>query len=381
MRQDFQIIDTTLREGEQFAGIHFTSAQKRRIARALDSFGVDYLEVTSPAASRRSMADAQALVRLGLRARILAHVRCVPEDIDAAIRAGVHGINLFFGSSLFLRQSGHGRSLDEILEAARASVRQVQEAGLEVRFSCEDSFRTSLDELLPILRAVDAMGVHRIGVADTVGIASPRQVYALVSLLRNELRADVEFHGHNDSGCAIANAFAAIEAGAGYIDTTVLGIGERNGIASLEGLVARLVATDPALVSRYDLRQLIPLAELVSGITGVPIPFNHMIAGSHAFAHRAGVHLNAVLRDPRSYEAIDPAAFGAERRLDIAHALTGRNAVAHRARQLGVTLSPAQLARVTTNFKNRAARRRVSIDDLDTAIRAASGPVALAVAQ
>ena len=213
MRQDFQIIDTTLREGEQFAGAHFSTGQKRRIARALDAFGVQYLEVTSPAASTRSLADAQSLVRLGLRARILAHVRCHPDDIAAAIRAGVHGINLFFGTSSFLREAGHGRSLAEILDAARATVRQVQDAGLEVRFSCEDSFRISLDDLLPILRAVDAMGVQRIGVADTVGIASPRQVYALVSLLRNELRAEIEFHGHNDSGCAIANAYAALEGG------------------------------------------------------------------------------------------------------------------------------------------------------------------------
>jgi homocitrate synthase len=374
MRQDFRIIDTTMREGEQFAGAHFTTAQKCRIVSALDQFGAEYLEVTSPAASSRSLADAQAIVGLGLRARILAHVRCHPDDIDAAIRSGVHGVNLFFGTSAYLRQAGHGKSLDQIRDAARAAVAQVQEAGLEVRFSCEDSFRSSLDELLPILRAVDAMGVQRIGVADTVGIATPRQVYALVSLLRNELQADLEFHGHNDSGCAIANAYAAIEAGACFIDTTVLGIGERNGITSLEGLVARLAATDPALVARYDLRQLIPLAQMLSEITGVAIPFNHTIAGSHAFSHRAGVHLGAILNDPRSYEALDPEAFGATRRLDIAHALTGRHAVQHRASELGVTLSPAQLAQVTVAFKDSAADRQVGMEDLDAAIRAGAQP-------
>ncbi|MGH2346718.1 MAG: homocitrate synthase, partial [Chloroflexota bacterium] len=348
----------------------FTSAQKRRIALALDAFGVDYIEVTSPAASSRAQSDARTLAGMGLRARILAHVRCHPDDIDAAIAAGVQGINLFFGTSSFLRDAGHGRSLDEILDAARASVARVQAAGLEVRFSCEDSFRSSLDDLLPILRAVDAMGVQRIGVADTVGIATPRQVYALVSLLRNELRADIEFHGHNDSGCAVANAFAAMEAGARYIDTTVLGIGERNGITSLEGLVARVAASEPALLEPYDLHQIIPLASLVAKITGVPIPFNHSIAGSHAFSHRAGVHLGAVLRDPRSYEAIDPAAFGAQRRLDLANPLTGRHAVSHRAAELGVTLSAVQLAGVTRAFKERAARRRAGMADLDAAIRA-----------
>ncbi|HEY8286397.1 MAG TPA: homocitrate synthase [Chloroflexota bacterium] len=374
--QQLRIIDSTLREGEQFAQAHFTSAQKRRIARALDAFGVEYIEVTSPAVSSRALADARAIAGLGLRARVLAHVRCHPDDIDAAISAGVHGINLFFGTSAFLRQAGHGRSLAEILDAARASVARVRAAGLEVRFSCEDSFRSSLDDLLPILRAVDAMGVQRIGVADTVGIATPRQVYALVSLLRNELRAEIEFHGHNDSGCAVANAHAAIEAGAGYIDTTVLGIGERNGITSLEGLVARVSASDPALLAAYDLRQLIPLAELVSKITGVAIPFNHSIAGSHAFSHRAGVHLGAVLKDPRSYEAIDPALFGARRTLDLANPLTGRHAVRHRATELGIALTAAQLAGATRAFKERAARRRSSMADLDEAIRAA-GALAL----
>lgn len=370
MRQDFGIIDTTLREGEQFADAYFSTGQKRRIARALDAFGVQYLEVTSPAVSKRSMADVQALVRMGLRARILAHVRCHPDDIAAAIKSGVHGINLFFGTSSFLRQAGHGRSLDEVLEAACAAVRQVQAAGLEVRFSCEDTFRSDLDEILPILRAVDALGVQRIGLADTVGIASPRQVYALASLLHNELHADLGFHGHNDSGCAIANAYAALEAGVRYIDTTVLGIGERNGITSLEGLIARLSATDSGLLARYNLHGLIPLAEMVSEITGVQIPFNHSIAGSHAFTHRAGIHLGAVLRDPRSYEALDPALFGAERRLDLAHALTGRRAVEHRAQELGIALSPKQLATVTTGFKNRAARGRVGLPELDAAIRA-----------
>ena len=370
MRRDFGIIDTTLREGEQFADAYFSPAQKRKIARALDAFGVKYLEVTSPAVSRRSMSDAQSLVRLGLRAKILAHVRCHPVDIAAAVRAGVHGINLFFATSSFLREAGHRRTLEAVKEAACAGVRQVQEAGLEVRFSCEDSFRSSLDEMLPILRAVDRLGVDRIGVADTVGIATPRQVYAVVSLLANELRADLGFHGHNDSGCAVANAEAALEAGARYVDTTVLGIGERNGITSLEGMVARIAATDPRLLEGYDLRSIIPLAEMVSEITGVPIPFNHTIAGSHAFSHRAGIHLGAILNNPRAYEALDPTQFGAQRRLDVAHALTGRHAIEHRALELGVELDTEQLASVTTSFKNLAARKRVGMEELDAVIRA-----------
>jgi homocitrate synthase len=133
------------------------------------------------------------------------------------------------------------------------------------------------------------------------------------------------------------------------------------------------------LLRNYNLHGLIPLAEMVSEITGVPIPFNHSIAGSHAFSHRAGVHLSAMLRDPRSYEALDPAHFGASRRLDLAHGLTGRRAVEHRAGELGIALSPKQLANVTTGFKNRAARGRAGLPELDAAIRAGASRATAAV--
>ncbi len=162
-----------------------------------------------------------------------------------------------------------------------------------------------------------------------------------------------------------------MEAGARYIDTTVLWDRRtKRHYLTLEGLVARVAASEPELLANYDLHQIIPLAALVAKLTGVPIPFNHSIAGSHAFSHRAGVHLSAVLRDPRSYEAIDPAAFGAQRRLDVANQLTGRHAVSHRAEELGVTLSAVQLAGVTRAFKERAARRRSGMAELDAAIMA-----------
>ena len=122
-----------------------------------------------------------------------------------------------------------------------------------MRFSTEDSLRSDPEDLYRVYEAVDKIGVHRVGVADTVGIGNPRQIYDLVSELRRRVKADIEFHGHNDTGCAIANAFAALEAGATHIDTSVLGIGERNGITSLGGLIARIYAINPALVAKYNL--------------------------------------------------------------------------------------------------------------------------------
>jgi len=368
--QQVAIIDTTLREGEQFARAHFTTAQKQSIACALDHFGVDAIEITNPAASPRSFADARLLSAMPLRAMILAHVRCTADDVRAAIDAGVGGVNIFYGMSGQLRTHSHGHSLATMIACAQECIWLAQAHGLVVRFSSEDGFRTDPDDLLAMYRAVDALGVDRIGIADTVGIATPRQVEELVTLLRRECRAAIEFHGHNDSGCAIANAHAALDAGATFIDTTVLGIGERNGITPLGGLIARLYASDAALTAAYNLPTLRHLDALVAGIVGVPIPFNNYLTGSAAFTHKAGVHTKAVLADPRTYEILDPAAFDIERVITIAHALTGRAAIAARARTLGLAFDATTVRAVTADVKRRADVAPLTDTELDDILRA-----------
>ncbi len=365
-----RIIDTTLREGEQFARAHFTTAQKQELARALDQFGVDAIEVTNPAASPRSFADAQLLAAMPRRAMILAHVRCNEDDVRAAIDAGVDGVNIFYGLSGPLRAHSHGRGLAQIVADAERCVRLAQAHGLVVRFSSEDAFRSDWGDLVTIYRAVDALGIDRVGIADTVGIATPRQVEELVTLLRRECRAAIEFHGHNDSGCAIANAYAALEAGATYIDTTVLGIGERNGITPLGGLIARLAATDPAHTAAYDLPLLRHLDARVAEVVGVPVPFNNYLTGATAFTHKAGVHTKAVLADPRTYEIFDPAMFGIERTISIAHALTGRAAIADRARTLGLAFDGPTLRAVTADVKRRADDAPLTDAELDVLLLA-----------
>jgi homocitrate synthase len=347
----FHIVDTTLREGEQFAAAHFSSDDRVRIARALDQFGVEYIEMTSPVASPQSARDLRTVACSGLRAKILTHVRCVPADIELAAECGVAGVNLLLGASEMLRTHSHRRSLDRILADATAAVALAHRLGMEVRFSCEDAFRTPIDQLLTIYRTVDELGVHRIGVADTVGLATPRQTAEVVATIRENVRCDIEFHGHNDGGCAVANAYAALESGATHIDTTILGIGERNGIASLSGFIARLYLTNPDWVRRYDLTMLPEMDEMVSRMTGVPVPFNACITGATAFTHKAGIHTNAVLRDPRTYEALNPNDFGRKRSVLIGHRLTGRNALGHRAAALGLNLTDDALRQVASVVK------------------------------
>jgi homocitrate synthase len=366
----FAIIDSTLREGEQFSNAHFTTEQKIQIAKALDDFGVEYIELTSPVASPRSLEDLRTISSLGLRAKVLTHVRCHMDDAAVAVTTGVDGIDILFGTSSYLREFSHGKSVDEIIAEAKNVITFIKDNGKEVRFSSEDSFRSTEGDLLKVYKAVDSFGVDRVGVADTVGIATPRQCYALAVELRHHVKCDIEFHGHNDAGCAVANSYSILEGGATHIDTSVLGIGERNGITPLGGFVARMYADDPAAIKKkYDLRKLKMLDEMVAAMVSIEIPYNNFVTGRYAFHHKAGMHTKAIYVNPNSYEILDPADFGLERTMNIAHRLTGYNAVGKRAEQLGLTFGKAELREITQRIKAMADAGPLSMDQLDAVLK------------
>ncbi|NJM69787.1 MAG: homocitrate synthase [Scytonema sp. RU_4_4] len=365
----FAIVESTLREGEQFCLANFSSNDKVEIARALDNFGVDYIEVTSPCASPQSRRDCQRLTRLGLRSKVLTHIRCHLNDAKVALDTGVNGINMFIGTSSLLRQFGHGKSINEIVELATEVIIFIHEQSpeTELRFSTEDSFRSSLPDLLQVYLAIDKLGiVNRFGIADTVGVATPNQVFHLVQTLRQYTDKDIEFHGHNDTGCAIANSYAALEAGATHIDTTILGIGERNGITPLAGLIARLYTVEPELLKRkYCLHHLQELHHLVADKVGITIPFNHCIIGSAAFSHKAGIHTQAILNNPNTYEVVNPSDFGLTRSFLINHKLTGKHAIANRASQLGLNFDKFQIHTITQRIKALADQQHLTLDKVD----------------
>ncbi len=363
------IVDSTLREGEQFFKSNFSTGDKVEIARALDQFGVEYIEVTSPTVSPQSYQDCKNLAQLGLQAKVITHIRCHIEDAKIALDTGVDGINLFMGTSKLLRQFGHGKSIDEIIDIATEVITFIhqQNPQIELRFSTEDSFRSSLSDLLRVYLAINKLGiVNRFGVADTVGIATPHQVYQLIQEMRQCFSEDIEFHGHNDTGCAIANSFAAFEAGVTHIDTSVLGIGERNGITPLAGLIARLYTLEPeTLNQKYSLSYLQKLNQLVAEKIGLSIPFDHCIVGEAAFNHKAGVHTKAILNNSRTYEAINPNDFDLNRSILINHKLTGKNSIAHRAHQLGLNLEFFQIQAITKTIKTLAERDKLTLENVD----------------
>ena len=363
---EFAIIDSTLREGEQFVNAFFTAQEKIKIAGMLDDLGVEYIELTSPIASPQSYKDCCSIASLPLQAKILTHVRCKLEDAQRAVETGVDGVDVVIGTSSQHRKFNHGKSIQEIIELAQEVIGYLKTQEVEVRFSTEDSLRSDVRDLYRVYEAVDELEVDRVGVADTVGIGTPHQIYELVSALRKRINADIEFHGHNDSGCAIANAYAALEAGATHIDTSVLGIGERNGITPLGGLIARLYATDPALVGKYRLPLLLGLDRFIASLVNVDIPFNNYITGFSAFTHKAGIHAKAVLNDPSTYEALRPEDFGLTRYIHVAHRLVGWNAVKHRAEQIGLQLEDSQIKQVTQEIKRLSDHHPLTLDDIDS---------------
>ncbi|KAI8810210.1 homocitrate synthase [Cladochytrium replicatum] len=349
---NFSIIESTLREGEQFANAFFDTETKIKIAKMLDEFGVEYIELTSPAASEQSRADCEAICKLGLKAKILTHVQCHMDDARIAVETGVDGLDVVIGTSSYLREFSHGKDMDYIAKQATEVINFIK--------AKEDSFRSDLVDLLNLYRLVDKLGVTRVGIADTVGCANPRQVYDLVRTLRNVVSCDIECHFHNDTGCAIANAYAALEAGATHIDTSVLGIGERNGITPLGGLAARMYVADKEYITgKYNLGMLREIENYVAEAVQVQC----------AFTHKAGIHAKAILNNPSTYEILNPEDFGMTRYVSIGHRLTGWNAVKNRVQQLNLSISDDEVKKITEVIKRLADVKPLPLEEVDTLLR------------
>jgi homocitrate synthase len=306
----------------------------------------------------------------------LTHIRCHKDDAKRALETGVDGLDIVIGTSPQLMQHSHGKNISEIIDLAADVLGFVraQAPDIILRFSTEDTFRSRESDLLRVyLSIADLKLANRLGVADTVGVAMPQQVYAMVHQLVRLTGLDVEFHGHNDSGCAIANACAALEAGATHIDTTVLGIGERNGITPLGGLIARLYTLNRSYVTKYNLQLLPTIDRRVADICRIEIPFSNYITGASAFIHKAGIHTKAVLADPSTYEILQPQDFGLNREVAIGHRLTGWNALRERALVLGLNLDERTLRAVTQDVKRRADTQPLAIDEIDHLLQIAAG--------
>ena len=367
-----RIFDTTLRDGEQSPGASMNLTEKLEIAHALVQLGVDIIEAGFPIASPGDFSSVSDIARSVSSATVCGLARCNDADIDRAWEALRHAarprIHVFLATSSIHREFKLRMTEDEVVARAVAGVRRARACCDDVEFSPEDAARTEIDFLCRVVEAVIAAGATTVNIPDTVGYATPSQMHQVIASLRNRVpnieRAVISVHCHDDLGLAVANSLAAVEAGAGQVECTINGIGERAGNCSLEEVVMALKTrrdtfqVDTGVVTQ----RLVPTSRLVANITGIQVPRNKAIVGRNAFAHEAGIHQDGMLKERRTYEIMRPEDVGLERTDLVLGKHSGRAALADRAAALGYQLTPEQLQTVFERFKVLADRKKEIYD-------------------
>lgn len=355
------LCDTTLRDGEQAAGVAFTAAEKVAIARLLDDFGVDEIEAGTPASGRIEMEAVAAVAALGARARVTAWNRALISDIDASIRAGVRSIAMVLPVSDIHIHHKLNKDRPWVLNRLALALDYAKSNGLFVCVGAEDASRADPDFLIEFALLAARWGADRLRFSDTTGMLDPIGMFARVRELVSILPLPVEVHAHNDFGMATANALAAVRAGATHVSTTVLGIGERAGNAALEE-VAMALKHSLGYDVRYKSAALRPLCQYVALASGRPIPAGKPVAGAMIFSHESGIHADGVLKHPATYEAYDPAEIGMKREIAIGKH-SGRKAIAFRLNQLGVKVGDAEAAAILDAVKWRHVSEKQPLTD------------------
>ena len=345
------ILDSTLREGEQHPGISFTNKQRIQIAWLLDSFGVNQIEI-SPVVSHDHFEATKTIIKQGLGADILAHVRALKSDVEVAIDCNATWVATYMGISDIHLATKLKISREEAKIRALEVADYIKSHGLKSRFTMEDASRTDPQFLIEMCKEMNSRGIERISIPDTVGIMRPQGMYNLVKMVHENIDTNVsslDVHCHNDVGLALANALAGCEAGATQIHTTIDGLGERTGIPSLAETAVALTLIYK-IPNDFRLHMLRDLSRTIVDYTHLETPESKPIVGESAYKHKAGTHLAAILQNPSAYEILEPRLVGNRRKIVFGE-LAGKNGAAYLLSLLGLETSRVEAEKMAKGLK------------------------------